>query len=54
MEIVNFINGKGTLTSKNILEKFEDKYPNQNGGILGEDIEKFVRLFNEDVLSNRR
>lgn len=49
MEIVNFINGKGVLTSKNILEKFEEKYPNQNGSILGEDIEKFVRLFNEDV-----
>lgn len=49
MEIVNFINGNGSLTSKNILEKFEDKYPNQNSSILGEDIEKFVRMFNEDV-----
>ena len=51
MEIVNFINVKGMLTLKNILEKFEDKYPNQNGCILEENIEKFVRLFNEAVFN---
>lgn len=49
MEIINFINNNGKLKSKPILKKWKEIYPNQNNGILGEDILKFVQLFNDDV-----
>lgn len=50
MEIINFINDKGTLTSEPVIESFVQKYPNQNNGILGEDALKFVKRFNSDCV----
>ena len=48
VEIIDFINDKGKLTSPPILEEFIEKYPNQNKGLLGEDVLKWVRFYNDN------
>ena len=47
MEIINFLEKGEKLTSKPVIDKsFKEKYNNQNGGILCEDIMKLIKRFN--------
>lgn len=49
MELINFIMKGDKLTSSPVLTEFVEKYPLQNGGILGEDVLKFTQLFGTNV-----
>ena len=48
MNILNFIKNNKKLNDKRIIIKFEEKYETQNGGILNEDIIKWVENYNKN------
>lgn len=49
-EIIDFIKGKGKLSSPPILFEFKETYGNRNGEILPQHVLQFTRLFNNDVV----
>ena len=50
MEIVNFINGKGKLTSRSVYnDDFNPDILDSNGMLLNTCILRFVKMFNDDV-----
>ena len=46
MEIISFLERNEPLKSEPILKEFKEKYPNQNGGLLCDDVIKLAKRFN--------